>query len=55
MRKIFLNAMHKLWPENSLPLPRNCKKKKRFHSVMALITVFTQYRNPSKFKKISTF
>jgi len=28
MRKIFLNTMQKISPENSLPLPRNLNKKR---------------------------
>jgi len=40
MLKIFLNAKQKIGLENSLPLLRNCKKKKtvRFHSVMNSMT-----------------
>jgi len=29
MRKKFLNAMQKILPENSLPLPRNRRKKRK--------------------------
>jgi len=43
----------KILPKVSfIPLPRNRKKTKRFHSVMTSITVFTQNQNPSNFVRI---
>jgi len=35
-----MNAMRKISPENSLPLPRNCQKKNnRFHSGLTSMTI----------------
>jgi len=47
----FLNAMQKISPEIFLPLPKN-QKKRRFHSVMTSVTMFTQSQNPSNFIRI---
>jgi len=54
MWSIFLDTMQKIWPENSLPLPKNRKKTKGFHSVMTPAAMFTQSQNPSNFVRILT-
>jgi len=54
MRKIFLNTMQKILPENFLPLWRNRQKPEMIslsYSMMSM-TRFTQGQSPSNFVRI---
>jgi len=45
MRKFFLKTMQKISPENSLPLPRNLKKKRNDFTVVTSMIMITPNEN----------